>query len=114
MSNFSSERAMFNNLRLITAYILICFFRFSQLLSSLSNANAQTREQIEMARQLGVDIEDFSKGIKQEDTGIGQQYEDFMLDQEKQEDKKSLSTYLGFSEFEERFGSEIFSNQRKI
>ncbi len=27
--------------------------------------------------------------------------------------KKTLTTYLGFSEFEERFGSEIFSNQRE-
>ena len=26
---------------------------------------------------------------------------------------KSLSSYLGFSEFESRFGSEIFSNQRE-
>lgn len=114
MSNFSSERAMFNNLRLITAYILICFFSlFPTSLISLSNANAQTREQIEIARQLGIDIKDFSKDVKQEDTGIGRQYEDFMLNPEKKEDKKSLSSYLGFSEFEERFGSEIFSNQRE-
>ena len=67
-----------------------------------------------MARQLGIDIEDFAKDIKQQDTGIGQQYEDFMLEPEKKDDiKKSLSTYLGFSEFEERFGSDIFSNQRE-
>ena len=82
MSNFSSERAIFNNLRLITAYILICLFSlFPISLISLSNVNAQTREQIEMARELGIDIEDFAKDIKQQDTGIGQQYEDFMLDQ---------------------------------
>lgn len=114
MSNFSSDRAIFNNLRLITAYILICFFSlFPTSLISLSNANAQTREQIEMARQLGINIEEITKNIKQKDTGIGQQYEDFMIEQEKKDDKKSLSTYLGFSEFESRFGSEIFSNQRE-
>lgn len=115
MSNFSSERATFNNLRLITAYILICFFSlFPTSLISLSNANAQTPEQIEMARQLGINIEDFAKkDINQEDVRIGQQYKKFMLDQEKKEDKKSLSSYLGFSEFEKRFGSEIFSNQRQ-
>ena len=81
MSNFSLERVIFNNIRLITAYILICFFSlFPTSLISLSNANAQTREQIETARQLGIDIEDFSKDIKRQDTGIGQQYEDFIID----------------------------------
>ena len=114
MSNFSSDRAIFNNLRLITAYILICFFSlFPTSLISLSNANAQTREQIEMARQLGINIEEITKNIKQKDTGIGQQYEDFMIEQDTKDDKKSLSSYLGFSEFESRFGSEIFSNQRE-
>ena len=66
-------------------------FRFYQTsLISLSNANAQTREQIEMARQLGINIEDFVKNIKQKDTGIGQQYEDFMIEQEKKDDKKFI------------------------
>ena len=102
------------SLKFITAFILICFVSLlPKYLTTLSDANAQTPEQIEMARQFGIDIEDFVKDTQQQDTGIGQQYEDFMLDQEKKDDKKSLSSYLGFSEFEDRFGSEIFSNQRE-
>ena len=102
------------SLKFTTAFILICFVSLlPKYLTTLSDANAQSPEQIEMARQFGIDIEDFVKNTEQQDTGIGQQYEDFMLDQEKKEDKKSLSTYLGFSEFEERFGSDLFSNERE-
>lgn len=111
MSIFSIERSILQSLK--TFLILICFFSlFPKSSIILSDANAQSREQIEMARQLGINIEDYVKDTKQEDTGIGQQYEDFLLEQEKEEDKKSLSTYLGFSEFEERFGSNIFSSER--
>ena len=44
-----------------------------------------------MARQLGINIEDYTKDIKQKDTGIGQQYEDFMIEQDTKDDKKFIN-----------------------
>ncbi len=112
MFNFSS-RALLYGLKFTAALILVVvFIIFSKFLGVFYDANAQTAQQIEMARQLGVNIEEITGKYEEKETGIGQEYEDFMLDQKKDEVKKSLSSYLGFSEFEKRFGAEIFSNER--
>ena len=112
MFNFSS-RALLYGLKFAAALILVVVsLIFSKFLGVFYDANAQTAQQIEMARQLGINIEEITGKFEEKETGIGQEYEDFMLDQEKTKEKKSLSSYLGFSEFEKRFGAEIFSNER--
>ena len=113
MTNFSSGRALLYGLQFASTLILVVVsLIFLKSLGVYSDANAQTAQQIEMARQLGIDIKELKGGNNQEETGIGQDYEDFLLDQEKEEEVKSLSSYLGFSEFEKRFGVEIFLNER--
>lgn len=115
MSNFSPERAVLCSLRFLAVYILVCFFSLTpKSFIGLSDAHAQSPspEQIEMAKQqLGVDIEDFVKDTTKE-TGIGHQYDDFVIESKKIQDKKSLSAYLGFNDFENRFGENLFSNER--
>ena len=112
MSNFSS-RALLYGLKFAAALILVVVtLIFSKSLGVFSDANAQTAQQIEMARQLGIDIKELKGGNNQDETSIGQEYEDFILDSETKEELKSLSSYLGFSEFEKRFGEEIFLNER--
>ena len=112
MSNFSS-RALLYGLKFAAALILVVVtLIFSKSLGVFSDANAQTAQQIEMARQLGIDIEEITGKFEKNSTGIGQEYEDFILDSETKEELKSLSSYLGFSEFEKRFGVEIFLNER--
>ena len=112
MSNFSS-RALLYGLKFAAALILVVVtLIFSKSLGVFSDANAQTAQQIEMARQLGIDIEEIRGKSEKDSTGIGQKYEDFTIKQEKEVKKESLNKYLGFSEFENRFGSELFSNER--
>ena len=113
MSIISNKRAILISLKLTLSLVLISFFSFFPKSSIiLSDANAQSFQQKEMARQLGIDSEDLVNDTKERNTGVGRQYEDFILEKDKKDDTKSLSTYLGFSEFENRFGSELFSNER--
>ena len=112
MSNFSS-RALLYGLKFAAALILVVVtLIFSKSLGVFSDANAQTAQQIEMARQLGINIEEIKGASEEKATGIGQEYEDFSVKQEKDVKKDSLNKYLGFSNFETRFGSELFSNER--
>ena len=112
MSNFSSK-ALLYGLKFTAALILVVVsLIFSKSLGVYSDANAQTAQQIEMARQLGIDIEELKEGYNQKATGIGQEYEDFTIKKDNEVKKDSLSKYLGFTEFENRFGSELFSNDR--
>ena len=112
MSNFSS-RALLYGLKFAAALILVVVtLIFSKSLGVFSDANAQTAQQIEMARQLGINIEEIKGASEEKATGIGQEYEDFTVKQEKEVKKDSLNKYLGFSDFETRFGSELFSNER--
>ena len=112
MSNFSS-RALLYGLKFAAALILVVVtLIFSKSLGVFSDANAQTAQQIEMARQLGINIEEITGASEGKATGIGQEYEDFTVKQEKEVKKDSLNKYLGFSDFETRFGSELFSNER--
>ena len=112
MSNFSS-RALLYGLKFAAALILVVVtLIFSKSLGVFSDANAQTAQQIEMARQLGINIEEIKGASEEKATGIGQEYEDFTVKQEKDVKKDSLNKYLGFSDFETRFGSELFSNER--
>ena len=112
MSNFSS-RALLYGLKFAAALILVVVtLIFSKSLGVYSDANAQTAQQIEMARQLGIDIEEITGNFEKNSTGIGQEYEDFTIKQVKKVKKESLDKYLGFSDFENRFGSELFSNER--
>ena len=112
MSNFSS-RALLYGLKFAAALILVVVtLIFSKSLGVFSDANAQTAQQIEMARQLGINIEEITGASEGKATGIGQEYEDFTVKQKKDVKKDSLNKYLGFSDFETRFGSELFSNER--
>ena len=112
MSNFSS-RALLYGLKFAAALTLVVVtLIFSKSLGVFSDANAQTAQQIEMARQLGINIEEITGASEGKATGIGQEYEDFTVKQEKEIKKDSLNKYLGFSDFETRFGSELFSNER--
>ena len=112
MSNFSS-RALLYGLKFAAALILVVVtLIFSKSLGVFSDANAQTAQQIEMARQLGINIEEITGASEEKATGIGQEYEDFTVKQKKDVKKDSLNKYLGFSDFETRFGSELFSNER--
>ena len=112
MSNFSS-RALLYGLKFAAALILVVVtLIFSKSLGVFSDANAQTAQQIEMARQLGINIEEITGASKGKATGIGQEYEDFTVKQKEEVKKDSLNKYLGFSDFETRFGSELFSNER--
>ena len=112
MSNFSS-RALLYGLKFAAALILVVVtLIFSKSLGVFSDANAQTAQQIKMARQLGINIEEITGASEGKATGIGQEYEDFTVKQEKEIKKDSLNKYLGFSNFETRFGSELFSNER--
>ena len=112
MSNFSS-RALLYGLKFAAALTLVVVtLIFSKSLGVFSDANAQTAQQIEMARQLGINIEEITGASEGKATGIGQEYEDFTVKQEKEVKKDSLNKYLGFSDFETRFGSELFSNER--
>ena len=112
MSNFSS-RALLYGLKFAAALILVVVtLIFSKSLGVFSDANAQTAQQIEMARQLGINIEEITGASEGKATGIGQEYEDFTVKQKKEVKKDSLNKYLGFSDFETRFGSELFSNER--
>ena len=112
MSNFSS-RALLYGLKFAAALTLVVVtLIFSKSLGVFSDANAQTAQQIEMARQLGINIEEIKGASEEKATGIGQEYEDFTVKQEKDVKKDSLNKYLGFSDFETRFGSELFSNER--
>ena len=112
MSNFSS-RALLYGLKFAAALILVVVtLIFSKSLGVFSDANAQTAQQIEMARQLGINIEEIKGASEGKATGIGQEYEDFTVKQEKEIKKDSLNKYLGFSDFKTRFGSELFSNER--
>ena len=112
MSNFSS-RALLYGLKFAAALILVVVtLIFSKSLGVFSDANAQTAQQIEMARQLGINIEEITGASEEKATVIGQEYEDFTVKQKKDVKKDSLNKYLGFSDFETRFGSELFSNER--
>ena len=112
MSNFSS-RALLYGLKFAAALTLVVVtLIFSKSLGVFSDANAQTAQQIEMARQLGINIEEIKGASDKKATGIGQEYEDSSVKQEKDVKKDSLNKYLGFSDFETRFGSELFSNER--
>ena len=112
MSNFSSK-ALLYGLKFTAALILVVVsLIFSKSLGVYSDANAQTAQQIEMARQLGIDIEELKEGYNQKETGIGQEYEDLTIKKKEEDKKDSLNKYLGFSDFEDRFGSELFSNER--
>ena len=112
MSNFSS-RALLYGLKFAAALILVVVtLIFSKSLGVFSDANAQTAQQIEMARQLGINIEEIKGASEEKATGIGQEYEDFTVKQKKEVKKDSVNKYLGFSDFETRFGSELFSNER--
>ena len=112
MSNFSS-RALLYGLKFAAALTLVVVtLIFSKSLGVFSDANAQTAQQIEMARQLGINIEEIKGASEEKATGIGQEYEDFTVKQKKDVKKDSLNKYLGFSDFETRFGSELFSNER--
>ena len=112
MSNFSS-RALLYGLKFAAALTLVVVtLIFSKSLGVFSDANAQTAQQIEMARQLGINIEEITGASEGKATGIGQEYEDFTVKQKKEVKKDSLNKYLGFSDFETRFGSELFSNER--
>ena len=112
MSNFSS-RALLYGLKFAAALTLVVVtLIFSKSLGVFSDANAQTAQQIEMARQLGINIEEITGASEGKATGIGQEYEDFTAKQKKDVKKDSLNKYLGFSDFETRFGSELFSNER--
>ena len=112
MSNFSS-RALLYGLKFAAALTLVVVtLIFSKSLGVFSDANAQTAQQIEMARQLGINIEEIKGASEEKATGIGQEYEDFTVKQKKEVKKDSVNKYLGFSDFETRFGSELFSNER--
>ena len=112
MSNFSS-RALLYGLKFAAALTLVVVtLIFSKSLGVFSDANAQTAQQIEMARQLGINIEEITGASEGKATGIGQEYEDFTVKQKEEVKKDSLNKYLGFSDFETRFGSELFSNER--
>ena len=112
MSNFSS-RALLYGLKFAAALILVVVtLIFSKSLGVFSDANAQTAQQIEMARQLGINIEEITGASEEKATGIGQEYENFTIKQKEEIKKDSLNKYLGFSDFETRFGSELFSNER--
>lgn len=114
MSNLFSMKSLLLSFKLPITFIFICVFSyFSKSIVIVPIANAQSAQQMEMARSLGLDIEDIIKETQEkEDTGVGQQFEDFLIEKKQKEKKESLSSYLGFSEFEDRFGSEIFSNER--
>ena len=112
MSNFSSK-ALLYGLKFTTNLILVVVsLIFSKSLGVYSDANAQTAQQIEMARQLGIDIEELKGQYNQVETGIGQEYEEFTIKKKEEDKKDSINKYLGFSDFEDRFGSELFSNER--
>lgn len=112
MSNFSS-RTLLHGLKFAAAFILVVVtLIFSKSLGVFSDANAQTAQQIELARQLGIDIEELKGQYNQDETGIGQEYEDFTIKKMEEVKKDSLNKYLGFIDFEDRFGSELFSNER--
>ena len=42
-----------------------------------------------MARQLGIDIEDLVNDTKERNTGVGRQYEDFILEKDKKTIQKA-------------------------
>ena len=89
MTNFSSGRALLYGLKFASTLILVVVsLIFLKSLGVYSDANAQTAQQIEMARQLGIDIKELKGGNNQEETGIGQHYEEFILDQERKRRQK--------------------------
>ena len=112
MSNFSSKALLYGLKFAAALTLVVVTLIFSKSLGVFSDANAQTAQQIEMARQLGINIEEITGASEGKATGIGQEYEDFTVKQKKEVKKDSLNKYLGFSDFETRFGSELFSNER--
>ena len=83
------------------------------LLAFFSESLAQTKQQIELAEQLGIDINTISKGLDKSQTGIGQQTKDFKLGALRSEKKVDIRTYLGFRGDMERFGDQLFSSERE-
>ena len=72
MSNFSS-RALLYGLKFAAALTLVVVtLIFSKSLGVFSDANAQTAQQIEMARQLGINIKEITGASEEKATGIGQ------------------------------------------
>lgn len=112
MSNFSS-RDLLHSLKFATAFIIVVVsLIFSKSLGVFSDANAQTARQIEMAQQLGINVEELKSASQEKEIGIGQELKDFTIKKKEKVTKDSLGKYLGFSDFENRFGSELFSNER--
>ena len=114
MTNIFTRKIISYSCKSLAALALICIFSQTfKSLSIFSGANAQSADQIEMARQLGIDIDDYIDKSQNYETSIGQQYEDFVIAPDDKDEPQNLSKYLGFSEFEDRYGSELFSNERE-
>lgn len=113
MINFSLQKIVFSILKIPTIYIFLVFSTLLTNFVNISDVYAQTAEQIEMAKQLGLDS-DFLKNNKSNipETGLGENYEDFMFKSEKPKEKEDLRKYLGFRENLMRFGEDLFSKDR--
>lgn len=109
--------SLFRNSTFIKYTLILAFFGFTYALNIFSTglvleASAQTREQRELAARYGFDVDGLSKDFENEETGIGQEIEDFSLEIPEKDEKEDLRTYLGFRGDTARFGEELFSDKR--
>ena len=82
-------------MQIFGSFILICIFcQTFKSLSIFSGANAQSAEQIEMARQLGIDIDDYIDKSQNYETSIGQQYEDFVIAPDDKDEPQNWANIL--------------------
>ena len=98
---------LFRNSIFIKSLSILVLFGF------LSEASAQTREELDLAKSFGLDIENLSQKYEKKQSGIGQEIEDFKLELSEKEEKEDLRTYLGFRGDTARFGEELFSAKRR-
>ena len=112
MSDISSKINIYSHKKSLVFIqtIFLTFFIF--LFLGTSSVFSQSREQIEYAKSLGIDIEDLRGDLEDDISGIGQPMEEFTFELPEQEEKEDLKTYLGFRGDVKRFGEELFIDTR--
>ena len=85
MSDISSKINIYSHKKSLVFIqtIFLTFFIF--LFLGTSSVFSQSQEQIEFAKSLGIDIEDFKGDLEDEISGIGQPMEDFTFELRQEE-----------------------------
>lgn len=98
-------------LLLLFLFYASCEFNPSSI-GIVSETHAQTREQMDIANRLGISLDDLKEEYGGQETGIGKEMEDFIIEPIEEEDKVELRTYLGFRGNLSRFGEDLFYSNR--